>query len=148
MKIQGQEDIESPGFGQIWNLLDILQILGDQGRLANGFIVKTNIIPEQCEPILVWYLIEELLESQSIEGCRVVFDYLESRRERLAVGSCHPLRLELTQSVRNTLRKFSSLYCDHAMTCCADCLEQTTLSSVEGFSSLFFNVFLWATKVP
>ena len=38
---------------------------------------------DQCEPVLLWYLIEELLDCQSIEGCRTVFDYLESRGERL-----------------------------------------------------------------
>jgi hypothetical protein len=37
---------------------------------------------EQCEPGLIFWLIEELLDSQTIEGCRKVFDYLESRRER------------------------------------------------------------------
>jgi THO complex subunit 1 len=31
----------------------------------------------------MWYLIEDLLDSQDIKGCRLVFDYLESRRERL-----------------------------------------------------------------
>ena len=61
----------------IWNLLDILLICGDQ---------------EQCEPTLLWYLIEELLDSQSLSGCRVVFDYLESRRERLIAVSRMLLR--------------------------------------------------------
>lgn len=37
--------------------------------------------PEQCEPGLIFWLIEELLDSQTIDGCRKVFDYLESRRE-------------------------------------------------------------------
>lgn len=37
---------------------------------------------EQCEPGLIFWLIEELLDSQTIDGCRKVFDYLESRRER------------------------------------------------------------------
>lgn len=40
-----------------------------------------------CEPGLVFWLVEELLDSQTIDGCRIVFDYLDSRRERLtAVG--------------------------------------------------------------
>ena len=37
---------------------------------------------EQCEPGLIFWLIEELLDSQTIDGCRKIFDYLESRRER------------------------------------------------------------------
>lgn len=36
---------------------------------------------EQCEAGLIFWLIEELLDSQTVEGCRKVFDYLESRRE-------------------------------------------------------------------
>lgn len=42
---------------------------------------------DQCEPGLGFWLVEELLDTQTIDGCRVVFDYLESRRERMcAVG--------------------------------------------------------------
>ncbi|RJE27393.1 nuclear matrix protein [Aspergillus sclerotialis] len=59
--------IDDPTFIQIWNLLDIISIFSDN---------------EQCEPGLIFWLIEELLDSQTIDGCRKVFDYLESRRER------------------------------------------------------------------
>jgi hypothetical protein len=38
---------------------------------------------DQCDFFLLWYLVEELLECQSIEACRTVFDYLESRGKRL-----------------------------------------------------------------
>lgn len=41
-----------------------------------------DVPAEQCEPGLIFWLIEELLDSQTIDGCRKVFDYLESRRER------------------------------------------------------------------
>lgn len=54
--------------GQVWNLLDFVQICADK---------------EQCEGGLTLWLIEELLDSQTIDGCRVVFDYLESRCEAL-----------------------------------------------------------------
>ncbi|KAJ5108836.1 hypothetical protein N7456_005511 [Penicillium angulare] len=60
--------INDPSFIDIWNLLDIVSIFSD------------NV--EQCEPGLIFWLIEELLDSQTIDGCRKVFDYLESRRER------------------------------------------------------------------
>lgn len=40
-------------------------------------------LPEYCEPTLVIWLVEELLDSQTIQDCRKVFDYLESRRERI-----------------------------------------------------------------
>ena len=38
---------------------------------------------EYCEPTLVIWLVEELLDSQTILGCRIIFDYLESRREQI-----------------------------------------------------------------
>lgn len=37
----------------------------------------------QCDAQLVFYLIEELFDSQTTDGCRIVLDYLESRGERL-----------------------------------------------------------------
>ncbi|KAK5002920.1 hypothetical protein LTR39_006562, partial [Cryomyces antarcticus] len=58
-------DIDDPSFVHVWDLLDILQVLG------------------QCDTALVFLLIEELLDSQTTKGCRKIFDYMESRRERL-----------------------------------------------------------------
>lgn len=47
----------------------------------------SNFVLDQCEAGLAFWLVEELLDTQTIDGCRVVFDYLESRRERMcAVG--------------------------------------------------------------
>lgn len=66
------ESIDEPSFTKVWNLLDVVAILSDH---------------ELCEPGLIFWLVEELLDSQIIDGCRKVFDYLESRRERItAVG--------------------------------------------------------------
>ncbi|KAJ5090498.1 hypothetical protein N7532_009182 [Penicillium argentinense] len=59
--------IHDPSFIHIWNLLDIISIFSDN---------------EQCEPGLIFWLTEELLDSQTIDKCRPVFEYLESRRER------------------------------------------------------------------
>lgn len=56
-------------FVDVWNLLDIIQACADQ---------------QQCDAGLTLWLVEEMLDSQTIEGCRGIFDYLESRRERLA----------------------------------------------------------------
>ncbi|CAN9175277.1 unnamed protein product [Alternaria alternata] len=64
----GSTRIEEPTFVTVWNLLDILQYCGDR---------------DLCSPQLVLLLIEELLDSQSISGCRVVFNFLESRRETI-----------------------------------------------------------------
>jgi THO complex subunit 1 len=68
------ESINEPSFTKVWNLLDVVAILSDH---------------ELCEPGLIFWLVEELLDSQIIDGCRKVFDYLESRRERITVvGGC------------------------------------------------------------
>ncbi|KAK7519688.1 nuclear matrix protein [Phyllosticta citriasiana] len=63
--------IDDSEFVQVWNLLDIVLICIERG---------------QCDGLLIFYLAEELLDSQNIDGCRKVFDYLESRRERLVAG--------------------------------------------------------------
>lgn len=71
------ESIDKPSFARVWNLLDVVTILSDH---------------ELCEPGLIFWLVEELLDGQSIDGCRRVFDYLESRRERItAVGGSKSL---------------------------------------------------------
>lgn len=64
--------IHEPGFVDVWNLLDVIQACADRGT---------------CEAGLALWLVEELLDSQTIEGCRSIFDYLESRREHL-IGVC------------------------------------------------------------
>jgi THO complex subunit 1 len=66
------ESIDEPSFTKLWNLLDVVAILSDH---------------ELCEPGLIFWLVEELLDSQIIDGCRKVFDYLESRRERITAVS-------------------------------------------------------------
>ena len=63
-------------------------------RQRCGFPIGVALIEakrdvEQCEPGLIFWLIEELLDSQTIDGCRRVFDYLESRRERITAVSYH-----------------------------------------------------------
>jgi THO complex subunit 1 len=84
--------IQDPGFVEIWNLFDILSVCGDQ---------------EQCDPCLVWWLIEELLETQSIDGCRVVFEYMESRRERLVVNHFEKKNLVVLRAFNELLRRLS-----------------------------------------
>lgn len=56
----------------------------------------------------MFWLVEELLDSQSIDGCSKVFDYLESRRERMtAVGGQDNLLLSKTTNLisGNVLQK-------------------------------------------
>lgn len=84
--------ITDPDFVEVWNLLDVLLLAGDRG---------------QCSPELVCWLLEELLDSQTTEGCRIVFSYLESRRERLAQKDFHKKNLVFLRSCNELLRRLS-----------------------------------------
>lgn len=84
--------IDHPAFVQIWNLLDILQYCGDR---------------DQCYSGLVLLLVEELLDSQSIDGCRIVFDFLESRREVLIATNSKNKDLVILRSCNELLRRLS-----------------------------------------
>lgn len=85
-------DIDDREFVAVWNLLDIIQICGDNGI---------------CTPELVCWLLEELLDSQTTYGCRKVFDYLELRRERLAQKDFHKKNLVFLRSCNELLRRLS-----------------------------------------
>ncbi|OJJ46373.1 hypothetical protein ASPZODRAFT_66010 [Penicilliopsis zonata CBS 506.65] len=84
--------IDQPAFIQIWNLLDIISIFSDN---------------EQCEPGLIFWLIEELLDSQTIDSCRKVFDYLESRREQNTKKHFKQKSLIILRSCNELLRRLS-----------------------------------------
>ena len=77
----GAHDVQDPDFVDVWNLLDIIQACSNQ---------------KQCDPGLTLWLVEEMLDSQTIDGCRYVLDYLKSRRADL-IGQ------ELTINKRNTI---------------------------------------------
>jgi THO complex subunit 1 len=76
----------------MWNFLDLLSILSDD---------------EQCDPALIWWLLEELLDSQTIAGCRIIFDYLESRREHLTAKHFKQKNLIILRSCNELLRRLS-----------------------------------------
>ncbi|KAI1909285.1 hypothetical protein LOZ12_005332 [Ophidiomyces ophidiicola] len=84
--------INEPNFVHVWNLLDIVSIYSDN---------------ERCEPGLIFWLIEELLDSQTIDGCRKVFDYLESRRERNTAKHFQQKSLIILRSCNELLRRLS-----------------------------------------
>ncbi|CAD6502198.1 BgTH12-02437 [Blumeria graminis f. sp. triticale] len=84
--------IDSPEFVNLWNLLDIIAILSDD---------------EQTEPGLLFWLIEELLDSQTIAGCRKIFDYLESRREKITAKHFQSKNLIILRSCNELLRRLS-----------------------------------------
>lgn len=76
----------------VWNFFDILQCLSDRG---------------QCDPALLVWLIEELLDSQTIPGCRKIFDYLESRRKRIISKNFTDKKLVILRSCNELLRRLS-----------------------------------------
>lgn len=84
--------ITSPAFVEVWNILDILAALSDS---------------EQCDPTLLLLLVEELIDSQTIEGCRTTFDYLESRRERITAKHFKPKGLIVLRTCNELLRRLS-----------------------------------------
>lgn len=84
--------IESPEFVKVWNLFDMLLILSDM---------------EQCDPALLLWLVEELLDSQAIPGCRRVFDYLESRRESITAKHFKQKHLVILRTCNELLRRLS-----------------------------------------
>lgn len=77
---------------QIWQLLDAAAVLSDLGH---------------CEAGLALWLVEELLDSQTIEGCRHVFDFLESRRERLVSKNFNSKNLIMLRMCNELLRRLS-----------------------------------------
>lgn len=50
---------------------------------------------------------EELLDSQTIAGCRIIFDYLESRRERITAKSFNSKSLVILRTCNELLRRLS-----------------------------------------
>lgn len=89
---QASTSINSPDFATMWHFLDILSLLSDAG---------------QCEPALLFWLIEELLDAQTIAGCRIIFDYLESRRERITEKHFKQTNLVILRSCNELLRRLS-----------------------------------------
>lgn len=84
--------IESPDFVKMWNFLDVLSILSDDGH---------------SDPALFFWLAEELLDSQTIGGCRIIFDYLESRRERITAKYFNQKKLVILRACNELLRRLS-----------------------------------------
>jgi THO complex subunit 1 len=60
-----------------------------------------------CDPALLFWLVEELLDSQTIAGCRKVFDFLESRRERITAKHFKQKKLVILRTCNELLRRLS-----------------------------------------
>jgi THO complex subunit 1 len=55
----------------------------------------------------LFWLVEELLDSQTIAGCRKVFDFLESRRERITAKHFKQKQLVILRTCNELLRRLS-----------------------------------------
>lgn len=62
---------------------------------------------ELCDPALLFWLIEELLDSQTISGCRKIFDYLESRRQKITSKHFASKKLVILRTCNELLRRLS-----------------------------------------
>lgn len=87
-----QGDLSQPDSSQMRTLIDAVNTLSDN---------------ELCEPSLGFYLIEELLDSSTIDECRKVFDYLESRRERMTRKHWKAKHLVILRCCNELLRRLS-----------------------------------------
>ncbi|EON65357.1 hypothetical protein W97_04595 [Coniosporium apollinis CBS 100218] len=119
-RLVASTSIDQPSFIEVWNLLDILQECGDR---------------DECDPALVFWLIEELLDSQTMDGCRKVFDFLESRRERLVARNFFPTKnLVALRSCNELLRRLSraedAVFCGRVFIFLFQCFPLGDKSSV------------------
>lgn len=75
---------------------------------------------ELCEPGLIFWLVEELLDSQTIDGCRIVFDYLDSRRDHLTAKHFKEKSLIILRTCNELLRRLSraedTVFCGRVFT--------------------------------
>ena len=98
--ILAQNTIQQSGFSQVWHLLDIANMLSYR---------------EQSEPSLTMGLAEELFESQTTEGCRTVFEYLEMRQDIMFKKSWKDKQQITLRVCNELLRRFSradnSIFC-------------------------------------
>jgi THO complex subunit 1 len=85
-------DTSDPEFVELWVLIDLITILSDH---------------ECCEKGLNFLLIEELLDSQTIDGCRKTFDLLEPRRERMTAKYWPEKKLVILRCCNELLRRLS-----------------------------------------
>ncbi|KAI1878076.1 uncharacterized protein JN550_000258 [Neoarthrinium moseri] len=84
--------IQAPEFVEVWNILDVVTALAES---------------EQCDSSLPFQLIEVLIDSQTIQGCHIVFDYLESRRERLVKDWTKNKSMVILRTCNELLRRLS-----------------------------------------
>ncbi|TKX26344.1 hypothetical protein C1H76_1306 [Elsinoe australis] len=87
-----QTNVDQPESQQLWNFLDILLVLCELRQTGRS---------------IIWYLVEELIESQTADRCRRIFDYLDVRRERLTQREFQVTHLIILRTCNELLRRLS-----------------------------------------
>ncbi|KAF2226284.1 THO complex, subunit THOC1 [Elsinoe ampelina] len=77
---------------QLWTFLDLLLLVCEYRQSGRS---------------IIWYLIEELVESQTADKCRLIFDYLDVRRERLTQREFQVTHLIILRTCNELLRRLS-----------------------------------------
>ena len=112
-------NISDPDFLEIWVMVDLITILSDA---------------ECCEKGLNFLLIEELLDSRTIDGCRKVFDFLEPRRERMIAKYWPEKKLVILRCGNELLRRLSraedTVFCGRVFIYMFQCFPLGDKSSV------------------
>ncbi|KAF4550910.1 THO complex subunit 1 transcription elongation factor-like protein [Elsinoe fawcettii] len=84
--------VDQPEAQQLWSFLDILLLMCEHRQTGRS---------------IIWYLIEELVESQTADKCRLIFDYLDARREWLTQREFQVTHLIILRTCNELLRRLS-----------------------------------------
>lgn len=87
-------NIHDDDFVQIWNILDTIFLLAKQQDAL-------------CDTSLPYSFVEDLLDSQTIEGCSRVFDYLETRKSYVQPAKGQGLNQVMLRACNELLRRLS-----------------------------------------
>ncbi|KAG8626827.1 hypothetical protein KVT40_005772 [Elsinoe batatas] len=87
-----QTTVDQAEAQQLWTYLDLLLLVCEHRQSGRS---------------IVWYLIEELVESQTADKCRLIFDYLDVRRERLTQREFQVTHLIILRTCNELLRRLS-----------------------------------------
>lgn len=87
-------NIHDDDFSQIWNILDTIFLLAKQKDAL-------------CDTSLPYSFVEDLLDSQTIEGCSRVFDYLDTRKSYVQPPKGQGLNQVMLRACNELLRRLS-----------------------------------------
>lgn len=90
--------------GTFWTLFKCAK---RQVRFKHHHVAKHSAepLPGQCSPGLVVLLLEDLFDTQTTNGCRKVFQYLETRRSRIVAREWDKKFMSILRSCNELLRR-------------------------------------------